>query len=288
MAGKVNYGQVEKNIQERENKRNGGGKGSNDFVSLKYGDAKFMVCPPKDENSNWYHEIGVHFGFTDSQGNNRAYQCVMSKYGECPICDKAKELKSSGRIKEAQDIEAKTFFLFNILHVEDEKGEKHNFENKVLQAKASQKNTIEAAFYQYIKDEGADAADLYNRRVFRGTRLKADPWYTGRVLNNPADLTDEFIKEKLDNLADLTKAYVENTPEELTKMLNGEDINVKQEDGIVVSKKEATKVEKEIKAQDERISNIAKETPKTTTSTTKTTTPNKKLSTEELMAKLRE
>ena len=134
---------------------------------------------------------------------------------------------------------------------------------------------IQTANYKFaITDNGNGTITIDASQAFK----------VGNVILN----TDDFTAPNR------TLAHSANKTYHLRYSLNGEDINVKQEDSTVVSKEETTAVEKEIKAQNEHVSNITKETPKattkikTTTSTTKTTTPNKKLSTEELMAKLRE
>jgi len=280
MTGKVDYGQLEKEIKEQESRRNSG-EGAK-WLRLKYGDSKFMVCPPKDANSPWFQEIHIHYGFQDSQGRNRAYQCSTPKHGKCPICDQSDKLKAEGNSR-GDDISVSKAFLFNVLHVENEEGKFQNYDLKLLSAKASQKNEIVSEYMSYNKDEDVDAADLNNRRIFRGTRSKTDPWFSGRLLSKKADITDDFIKDVETKLHDLSTVYVDNTPEELTRLLNGEDIN-KRDDTTGEVKKEATTTDKtteEVKAQDAHVASIAKET------TTTPTTEKKKLSVDELMEKLK-
>jgi hypothetical protein len=296
MSGKVNYNQEKQKMADLEARKTSGGYGdAPKWLTIKFGDTKFMVCPPKDENAPWYHEIAVHYGFQDSTGKNRAYLCSKIKHGKCPICDQAAKLAADGKLDKNNDITAVKGFLFNVLHVEDENGKNMNFELKILNAKASQKNEIVSEYTSYNQDEDVDAADLNNRRVFRGSRLKVDPWFTGRILSKQAELPDEVIKQRLANLNDLTKAYVDNAPEELQRLLNGEEINVKKSDGTIVKKEETvteTKVAAPTTAPVEHKAPVtptpaAKQEVKTTAAV-ETKTPNRKLSTDELMAKLGE
>lgn len=189
----------------------GGGGGK--FVTIPYSPPNTLICilPARPEaNGLPFQEIVLHFGFIGGDGRNRVYVCAGAKYGKCPICQRVEWMKANNQAKQAVGIAAQKYYLYNIVDAEGNQ--------RVLRAKASQHREFRAVM---LREDG-DITDLNKGAVLEIERLKVDPWCRAWVKGKGSLPTSIQTSLKLD---DLTKMYVENTPEELDRMMNGEDVN---------------------------------------------------------------
>jgi len=189
----------------------GGGKIMTIPYSQNGNNTLIRVLPARSEaNGIPFQEITLHYGFIGGDGKNRVYVCSKEKHGSCPICDRAEWLAANQKQKEAQNIGPQTFFLYNVVDGEGKV--------KVLRAKKSQHREIRATM---LREDG-DITDLNTGAILEVERVKTDPYCRVWVKAKGALL--DSIKNGLE-LDDLTAVYLENTPEELEKVLNGEDVN---------------------------------------------------------------
>jgi len=202
-----------KHDEERKQAALSGGGGR--IVTIPYStngnNTLLRVLPARPETDGIpFHEITLHYGFIGGDGKNRVYVCSKEKHGACPICDRADWLTANQKQKEAQNIGPQTFFLYNIVDGEGKV--------KVLRAKKSQHREIRATM---LREDG-DITDLKTGAILEVERVKTDPYC--RVWVKAKGALPDSIVNGLE-LEDLTSVYIENTPEELEKVLNGEDVN---------------------------------------------------------------
>jgi hypothetical protein len=138
----------------------------------------------------------------------------MDKYKTCPICIDAENQKKSGVPDNKIEIARDKRFLYNIL---DPDGN-----HKLFTAKSSQHSEILAEMISRIEDENIDITCYDTMGVIQLTRQKTEPYCRARVTQ-----TGPLPKEFRDGitLTDLDGVYIDNTPEELLRALQGEDIN---------------------------------------------------------------
>jgi hypothetical protein len=217
MAGKTDFSALSAKIQASAEKKAKGNKTFEkiEWLKVPYGDTTFMVMPPRDDNSNFYHEVYIHHNFKDNQGNKRSYQCSRKKHGSCPICERVEALTKEGLVKTASEIKGQRTFLYNVRDIEMKK--------KVVGLKPSQHNEVIQELNAHYADTTIDATDPINGLSIKLSRLKASPWARARITKK-VDISDVQASEFVSNLPDLDKVYIDFTPEELANMLKGEDL----------------------------------------------------------------
>lgn len=242
MAGKTDFSRLSATIQSNQEKsqKRGSKFEKVEWLTIPYGDTTFMIMPPKDENSDFFVEEYVHHNFKDSKGKKRSYLCSRKRHGKCPICDRVAALTKEGLTKDASAIRGQKTFLYNVRD--------YNLNKKVAPLKPSQHNEVIQELNAHHADQGIDATDPANGTQIKLSRLKAAPWARARILAKKVELTAERIAEFSTGLADLGKVYIDNTPEELAKMLSGEDINVaaRKEAGVSETADDAAAVAEEV------------------------------------------
>lgn len=208
----------------QEAARQGGGNGDyTGVMTLKFGDQNVFILPPFAQGHDLNHEVWLHFGFTDAQGNNAVYQCSKGKHGSCPICDSIAHLKDSQNKAEKdqyQSMCAKKFYIYNVLN--------DKAENKILCAKSSQQEAIDAEILATFKIDKTDVTSLTNGRWLQVSRLRVQPWCRVRTLNQPYVLTPEQQAVVCSKMKDLRSYYRDYTPAELAKVLRGEPVDQPQ------------------------------------------------------------
>ena len=249
-------------VEDLENSRNRNKpnftQNTTKYLTPGIGDTRFMILPPQnDESGIPYVAVNVHFGFTDSTGKNRAYQCSKKKHRKCPICDLVNEkynrindLQSKGiseGIKELEDeikqIKAKKFFLYNAVDL--------NLENVLLTLKPLSHNHIVLALSSYYDETQEDPTDPINGVIVKLTRTTREPFATSSIVPKPIQVTEQEKQKVLSKRYDLSKVYVDYTPEDLAKMLSGEDIVTPAKEDE--NKAEATKVETKVETPKEEV-----------------------------------
>lgn len=209
--------QFDQRQAEKEEARKGGGGSS--IMSLSFGDNKAFILPPMSDVADFNYEVYLHFGFVDVNGNNAVYLCSKAKHGSCPICDHADSLKQTDQ-KKYDDIKAKKFFIYNVL---DE-----NWQHKVLCAKPSQQEAIDAEILATYKMEKVDVSSLANGRQLYLNRTKSQPWCIARTINQPVSFTPEQQQTIIAGLVDLSTYYDDYTPQQLQLVLQGGDPNLER------------------------------------------------------------
>lgn len=246
MAGKTDFSQINADLENLEKRGSGTEFRKVNFKNLQFGDTTIAVLPPKDDSSNLYERVVLHFGFTGDDGNKRVYLCSRDKHNKCPICDAAYKAKDNGDTDRWKEIKPVTRYLWN--------GCLTDFENCVLSLKTSQHkailNELRVLHIGDPDDEDAspvDATNPENGVFIRVSRMKADPWATAKGIrkHKKREELKERCDELLENMFDISDIYIDNSPSELSKVLDGEDINAhlfnKKEDD---EKKETKKVDK--------------------------------------------
>jgi len=236
MVGKTDFGKLNNDIVQAEEAREAY-KSKGSFTKVKwlkipYGDTIFTVLPPFDENSHIYKEVYLHYGFVDDKGSNRVYKCSTESHGSCPICENNKARIADGNEKKASEQRAQKFFLYNL-------GD-YNLENRIGALKPSQHNEVSQEINTIYIDDGIDVTDISKGKQIKLSRLKATPWARARVLGKSLDLNEEQVKGLLDGVVNLTTVYIDNTPDELQRMLNGEQINKQVKEGDANGKEGST------------------------------------------------
>jgi len=221
MAGKTDYGKVNADIEKRKEAKERRGKFSEvSWMSIPFGDTNLGMLPPFSDDHELYHEVYVHFGFRDSKDNKRSYLCSRTLHGECPICEQSEKLKET-EPKRSGEIKGVKQFLWN--------GYNSEFANRVITFKPSQHNEVLQELNTLHIDEGVDATDPAEGKILKLSRMKVTPYARARILGKVQTLPEGKAAQLLEGMTDLTKAYTDNTPQELYKMLQGEDINVREE-----------------------------------------------------------
>jgi len=225
MAGKTDFGRINADIaKSAEVKANRGNTTYTkvSWFSPKFGDNLFMVLPPFDENSHLYKQVFVHHNFLDTfedgKEKKRAYLCSKENFGSCPICDQVAKLRESGDTEDeekATKITGRKTFLYNLV---DAHGS-----HAIGSFKPSQHDELMQEINQNYIDEGLDVTDPLNGVQIKLSRTKQSPWARCRAKTNAnPGYTEQEIANLIGQSVDLTKVYTRHTPEELTRMLNGE------------------------------------------------------------------
>jgi len=236
MAGKTDYGKLNAEIEKKKEAKERRGKFSEiKWMKIPYGDTNLGMLPPFSDDHDLYFEVYLHFGFKDSKDNKRSYRCSRVLHKECPICESAEKMKDSDP-KRYSEIKSVKQYLYNVYDTE--------FANRVAILKPTQHNEVIQELNSYHIDEGVDATDPAEGKLLKLSRMKAQPYARARIAGKVKTLPEGKAAELLAGMTDLTKAYINNTPQDLYKMMQGEDINVKEE------KSSETSVEsKETKAE---------------------------------------
>jgi len=125
--------------------------------------------------------------------------------------------------KRYNEIKGVKQFLYN--------GYDSEFTNRVIIMKPTQHNEVIQELNTFHMDEMVDATDPSEGKTLKLSRLKVTPYARARIMGKVIwTLPEGKVKELLGGLTDLTKAYIDNTPQDLYKMLQGEDINVRKEE----------------------------------------------------------
>lgn len=247
---------IQKDADRKARYANGGGQKKFEkieWMKIPFGDTTLMVLPPKSDDADIFLEVYVHHNFyhdrEDSEPVKRSYLCSKPKYGTCPICDHVAKLREQGLAKEAKNIEAKKTFLANVMDVEGNV--------KVAPFKPSMYNEVRQEINTAYIDEDIDVTDPANGKMIKCSRLSATPWARARVLSKPVEVSLNKVTEVMSKLADLSKVYIDNTPEELMRALNGEEVNFKPKAKTESSDEESSNEETE----EDNVLDVIKEMP---------------------------
>lgn len=205
---------------------------------------KFRVLPAYAPNK-LFHKVGLHWGFKDAEGKQKAITCTLEAHGSCPICDKVNQLKGQldnidaalttqfdpqERAKlEAQkkDIEEyvgdhrrKPMYIWNIV---TETGEQ-----KVLQLSWNGHDPLFEKIKFIFNNQGIDVTSATNSVLLYCNRsgLKAKTRYQYEMLAGfEKDLTKEIT-----TLTNLEKVYVAKSLEYVTEVVTTEMVPSDRED----------------------------------------------------------
>ena len=266
MVGKLDFGELENEIKRQQSNKT---ERDVDWWYLPFGDSKMRILPPWAEGMKVnFFEVWVHYGFKDSQGNNRAYQC-LKKYGEdCPICTRYEALKDSGDNEKANDIRPVKLYLYNVLDMEGNL--------RILTAKPTQHQEILQETKSHQVDAGINITDLDEGGIIKIERLRNKPWARARVVQDRIPLPDDIKKKIVEHIKDLSQVYDKFTTQELKDMLSGKDI------GRVYEKQDAKKEETLVDAP------VKEEAPFVEESPAEEKKISKQMSYDEIMEKLKE
>ena len=134
MAGKTDFGKITNVLEKNKEKKSYDNKPKPNWMKIVFGDNTFSVLPPKDDDSELYEELYIHYKIVDHEGEERAFQCSKKKHGRCPVCDRAKALKDAKKEKEASEIAGKHIFLYNVRDLEGK--------NRVAQLKKTMHDVV--------------------------------------------------------------------------------------------------------------------------------------------------
>lgn len=216
----LNFDKLQQQFDQRQQERSSFGD-KTEFLSLKFGDNRIFVLPPLSQDHDLNVEVWLHWGLVDGKGRPFPVKCSKGEHGHCPICDQVDQLIGEGNQKRAEELKAQKFYLYNALN--------DQYENKILSTKPSQQKAIDAEVIAAFKVESVDVTDLSNGRQLYINRTKSDPWCTARTVPSPVgfdDQTQEVIRSKM---VDLTSVYESYTPDQIVKILNGENPNPEQQ-----------------------------------------------------------
>ena len=280
MAGKTDFNKLRFALERNEKIAKGESINFDKpkYLTPKKGETHFMINQPKDDESNLYNVVYIHFGLVDGNGKNRAVKCSQKKYGECPICDKvnamveeADKLEAAGNEEEAKEmrtlaigqrgrgsgLKAQKRVLYNATNLQ--------LENVILTLKPSAHNSVMNELCYLDKKQGIDATDIRNKKMINLEIIPREPWAVTRIEDAKLNISEEDIDRILNNLHDLTKVYVDYSPEQMLKALNGEDIWKAPE-------KNGTKTEEVNKSDTTKTETKTVETPKVKKTVTKVET----------------
>ena len=197
---------------------------------------KFRILPAYAEGK-LFHKDGLHWGFKEAGGNQRALKCTLEQYGSCPICDKIKMLK--GQVEnitaaltseydpqqraalEQQKVDAEAYidehrrkpmFLWNIL---TESGEQ-----KVLQLSYNAHTPLQKKVEFIFDKQKIDVTNFTNNTLMFVNRsgLKSKTNYQYEMLPGlEKDLTNEVTE-----LSELDKIYPNRTLEYMQNVVETE------------------------------------------------------------------
>jgi hypothetical protein len=212
-----------------------------DFHGFKDGEHKFRVLPPFAPGK-LFHQVDLHWGFTDENGKKKALKCTKYTHKVCPICDEVdrlkgevemlkmkipespqqqEETKSLIEVKEARigEIRRKPTYLWNII-LEDGA-------QKVLQLSWNAHDPLLSKVKFYWEQKKINVTDVNNNYGLWCLRTgkAAKTRYVYEVL--------EQTVRKLENLKpliDLTKVYKDSTVDELRAIVEQGFVGLPSED----------------------------------------------------------
>lgn len=265
MAGKIDFSQVNADLQKMEDDQKNRKFKKFKKISLwtlKKGEHKVLVLPPLTDDSPLYLKIQVCYGYVDSKNQKRAYRSSMDKHGRCPLVDNYKRVKESGDTEAAQAIQPKTFYLYNVMDA--------NKATKVLMANTTQHKEILAEM-QNAGQDGVELDTAEGARFIKVNRLAVTPWARARMEGKSAGITQEEFDKALAEAVELDEAFVDYSPEDLERMLQGEDISKiytkTEEEGEGEGEEQEPEVKAPVKETPkvETKKEVVKETPKVET-----------------------
>lgn len=204
----------------------GGGGVTIPFHGFKDGAHKFRLLPPFAP-SKLFHQVDLHWGFTDQNNRKKALQCSKKFDGKCAICelveklDQAKVLyEQAGKLaemndvlKKISDIRRKPTYLWNILF-----GDEH----KVLQLSWNGHDPLLKKIQFYWQEKKVNLTDPKNNWLIHversGTMAKT------RYVYEPLDNAVKSIE--VPKLFDLTKIYKVTPYSELLNVVNSGQVQV--------------------------------------------------------------
>lgn len=200
------------------------------FHGFKNGEHKFRVLPPFAPGK-LFHQVDLHWGFTDETGKKKVLRCTKYSHKTCAICDEVDRLKGEVELisktvptsedhkkeldklkaeKESRigDIKKKPTYLWNILT--------DNGEQKVLQLSWNGHDPLhqKVKFFWEQRKINVTAPNANYGLWCSRTGEKAKTRYQYEVLEQTVRQL-----EGLKPLVDLTKVYAENTPAELAQIV---------------------------------------------------------------------
>src|SRR3990172_3711326 len=115
--GKTDYGKLREKYLARQQQ----GVDDTKWFKPEQGRYRFRILPPPENYNLWYLDYGVHYGFSNSEGNFEALTCPRLTKGErCPICEFTKGLwkkNAEADIAIARKFGVKKRFVSNIVIV---------------------------------------------------------------------------------------------------------------------------------------------------------------------------
>jgi hypothetical protein len=184
------------------------------FAKINFGDNKYFILAPEDNNIAHYYFNRVHFGFSSMDGSEVAFRCTYEQSGDkCPLCEAAFKLRDEGNTEGYNNIKAKPQFIYNVLTESNEL--------KILRANPSQKAAIEAALLSYYDETKKECVDTTNGRFLKIKRMKIAPWCIANPVQTPPAFTPEVIEFAKNNQFDLSKIVKVYTVEELQQVVDG-------------------------------------------------------------------
>jgi len=237
---KINFNKISEDTVAEANQRN---QFESNFFTLPYDkNVLIRVLPPFDGSGGRpYYKVAVHFGFVGKDGKNRVYVCSLDKFGTCPICDRVRALKSESdkliatKTQEGfaqskvyndqiQSIRRVKQYLYNILDP--------NGKESILVAKPSQHDAIIGEIQDQMEHANINLTDYNTGGLLRLKRTKVKPWCTARVEINAENggVSFPLKPETIQNLKlrKLDEVYIQNTPDELARVIQGEDVNAEK------------------------------------------------------------
>jgi hypothetical protein len=210
------------------------------FVSFKNGEHRFRVLPPFAQGK-LYHQVDLHWGYTDENNKKKALKCTKYEYKTCAICDEADRAKAEYEMleKNPQGFSSPEELKMAI----DEKKKRHSD----LKKKASY-------LWNIMADDGVPGVlqlswngheQLLNKVKFLWEQSKINVtdinnnqqlWCSRTGMGVMTRYQFELIANsgrKLENittLTDLTKVYKETTPAELKLIADRGYVPQTQED----------------------------------------------------------
>jgi hypothetical protein len=197
-----------------------------DFHGFKNGEHKFRILPPFAPGK-LFHQVDLHWGFTDEAGKKKALRCTKYSHKTCAICDEVDRLKGEIELLKSKpcatsdektendkmivdketrigDIKKKPTYLWNIVT--------ENGEQKVLQLSWNGHDPLLQKVKFFWEQRKINVTDVNNNYLIFCSRtgLAVKTRYQYEVL-------EQNIKklEGLKPLIDLTVVYKESTPAEL-------------------------------------------------------------------------
>jgi hypothetical protein len=195
------------------------------FTSFKNGEHRFRVLPPFAQGK-LYHQVDLHWGFTDENNKKKALKCTKYEFKTCAICDEADKAKADAdmisknpqgfasseelkmafdeKMKRYSDLKKKASYLWNIMADDGVptvlqlswNGHEQLF-NKVRFLWEQSKINV---------SDANNSTQLWCSRTGQGVMTR---YQFETIANSGRKL------ENIGQLVDLTKVYKETTPSEL-------------------------------------------------------------------------